>query len=610
MSIRSRIILLIAGTAAVLLLVLGLIGVSLVQGRFEILERQDARLQAARLDELIAAESERLAERLENWSGGWDELSHYLVGTNPDFAKTWVTPDNVRTLGANSLYFLTNKGVLLASAGYDHAAGKPQEATAPLAAFIDPASPLLQRAAAARTTAVHGVAVLDGRPAILAAYPAALASAPETVGYVVSLRWMDSPVINRLHQQLKLAPQIDAWHKEGPDPGVANLRVKEQGDSAFQLTFAVAGIDERPALSVQVTYPRAISAFGRLAIRDLMIAAAIAIAAAGLAMVVLIDRGVVSRIRRLSAAVEAVRPGSGAVIPVEGSDEVAALARSVRTTIGAIDAVLATVASGVTGVNSAASGLERASRRLGEVAVGTADQARTVADGSEVIATSIARVADSSGQMSLAINEISANTQKAALVATNAASQASQAEETIRHLEASGSEISQVVQIIAGIAEQTNLLALNASIEAASAGEAGRGFAVVAGEVKNLARQTSTATETITTQVATIQQCTLAAVTSIRAISSVVQRIHEMQSSVAGAVEEQSATTSEIVGTVATVADGARRISGSIQQLATGAEASQQVAAEVQQAAQVLAALARDLDAANVRVRTGSAPQA
>ena len=167
-----------------------------------------------------------------------------------------------------------------------------------------------------------------------------------------------------------------------------------------------------------------------------------------------------------------------------------------------------------------------------------------------------------------------------------------------------------MVQIIAGIAEQTNLLALNASIEAASAGEAGRGFAVVAGEVKNLARQTSTATETITTQVATIQQCTLAAVTSIRAISSVVQRIHEMQSSVAGAVEEQSATTSEIVGTVATVADGARRISGSIQQLATGAEASQQVAAEVQQAAKVLAALARDLDAANVRVRTGSAPQA
>ena len=334
-----------------------------------------------------------------------------------------------------------------------------------------------------------------------------------------------------------------------------------------------------------------------------MLAAALAIGAAGALMVFLIDRGVVARLRRLSQAVEAVRPGAGVAVPVEGSDEVAVLARSINSTIGNQDRLLSTVTAGAIAVSRAAASLEEASHRLGSVADGTADQARIAAEGGDTIATSIARVADSSGQMSLAINEISGNTQRAALVATDAASQADQAEETIRRLELASAEITEVVRLIAGIAARTNLLALNASIEAAGAGEAGRGFAVVAGEVKNLARQTSTATQTITAKVDAIQQGALAAVASIQAITGVVQKIKEMQSSVAGAVEEQSATTSEIVSTVGVVADGARRISDSIQHLAGGAGSAQQVAGEVRAAAVTLVALARDLDAATSQVR-------
>ena len=72
------------------------------------------------------------------------------------------------------------------------------------------------------------------------------------------------------------------------------------------------------------------------------------------------------------------------------------------------------------------------------------------------------------------------------------------------------------MDVIRGIAEQTNLLALNATIEAASAGEAGKGFAVVASEVKDLARQSADATDSIANQIREIRQDTDLSITPIK----------------------------------------------------------------------------------------------
>jgi len=66
--------------------------------------------------------------------------------------------------------------------------------------------------------------------------------------------------------------------------------------------------------------------------------------------------------------------------------------------------------------------------------------------------------------------------------------------------------VDKVTEAITEIFEQTNLLALNATIEAARAGEAGKGFAVVANEIKELAKQTATATHNIKQQIEGVQQ--------------------------------------------------------------------------------------------------------
>jgi len=84
-------------------------------------------------------------------------------------------------------------------------------------------------------------------------------------------------------------------------------------------------------------------------------------------------------------------------------------------------------------------------------------------------------------------------------------------------------EIGNIVNLINGIASQTNLLALNAAIEAARAGEAGRGFSVVADEIRNLAEESSKATEKIEELIKDIQEGVDNSVSKMNETEEVVQ---------------------------------------------------------------------------------------
>lgn len=256
---------------------------------------------------------------------------------------------------------------------------------------------------------------------------------------------------------------------------------------------------------------------------------------------------------------------------INSNDELADMSRAVNLSNSTLQEAFGSAARTSEAVRSESETVADLTTQTAQAAVDAAAQANAVAGAAEQVSTNVQTVAAGAEEMGSAIREISSNANEAARVAQEATEAAAATTQTVEKLGKSSKEIDDVIHTITAIAEQTNLLALNATIEAARAGEAGKGFAVVAGEVKDLASETAKATDDITGRIAKIQDDTDSAVTAIRRISEIISQINDFQTTIAAAVEEQTATTNEMARSVTEAASGSSTIATNIGQFAGAA---------------------------------------
>jgi methyl-accepting chemotaxis protein len=303
--------------------------------------------------------------------------------------------------------------------------------------------------------------------------------------------------------------------------------------------------------------------------------------------------------RRIDAAVQAAsRLARGDLtvrIDDEPEDELGQLGKSLNSAIEEMHRIILRLAENAHTLTGSAGELAAAAEQVTQASVATRERATSVSAGAEEVQQSASVVATSTEQAASASQEVTRNLSVAAGISTEGVQLAGDMRGALEKLSRSSADIGVITKVISAIAQQTNMLALNATIEAARAGAAGKGFAVVANEVKELARQTETATEDIGRKVAAIHEDMSVATRVLGRLGSSISKIDEVAQTLAAAMEEQTVTRSQITYTTVEVAKATGLIASDAMQMVAVAEQSASAASQTKQAANELLALADSL---------------
>lgn len=345
------------------------------------------------------------------------------------------------------------------------------------------------------------------------------------------------------------------------------------------------------------------------------------------ALSLFISFSIINSVRSVAQGLQDVAQGEGDLtkrLTIQSNDEIGEQAKWFNVFMDKLQDIIKEVSDGVEVLSSSSNELsgvatqlstnsQDASERSTAVSSATEQMSNnmdTVSAAMEESSNNVRMVAAASEEMTATVSEIAENASKAKNITEGAVKKSLQTTSKMTELGEAANRINKVTEAITEISEQTNLLALNATIEAARAGEVGKGFAVVANEIKELARQTADATVDIKNQIDNMQTTTNATVTDINEISLVINDINEIITTIAVAVEQQSATTSEIAENISQASVGIAEVNENVAQtsvasseinreiveISTGSDDINTGSQDVSESAQSLQLLSEKLD--------------
>ncbi|KZL28162.1 Methyl-accepting chemotaxis protein 2 [Pseudovibrio sp. Ad37] len=227
-----------------------------------------------------------------------------------------------------------------------------------------------------------------------------------------------------------------------------------------------------------------------------------------------------------------------------------------------------------------------ASQDLTVLAASTSEGAKAANKTLKQTTHEVSAIAESLEQLAISTQDFQERISTTATTMSQTSRSAEHSTRMINSLLEASHKISDVMDLIQEIASRTNLLALNATIEAARAGDAGKGFAVVASEVKDLANQTSAATEDIQKVVREIQSSSETASTAINQIRESIASMDWLTNELANSVSAQLETTNKINQNVAAAAKGTKQMSFRVDAVASSSLKTSENADAVQAATQ------------------------
>ncbi|MFA5903951.1 MAG: methyl-accepting chemotaxis protein [Desulfobacula sp.] len=322
----------------------------------------------------------------------------------------------------------------------------------------------------------------------------------------------------------------------------------------------------------------------------------------GILLTWFVAKSIVDTINSTIMGLKDIAEGEGDLtirLKVNSTDEIGELATWFNTFMVKLQEIIRQISDNSRHVDDSSTELTAIAVQLSSNAETTATRADSVAFAAEEMSANIGNVAaameqsstntnmmaSAAEEMNSTINEIAKNAETARSVSHDAVEKSKSAFNRMSELGKAARAISKVTETIKEISDQTKLLSLNATIEAARAGEAGKGFAVVANEIKELSTQTAMATLDIKNQIDGVQNMTELSIREIDQISSVINGVSEIVSTIAAAVEEQSSATGEISGNINQVSAGIQEVNININQSSSVAREITQNITQVNSAA-------------------------